>query len=127
MGIMDRDQLFEIIKSSFLFNFRTGNVMVDTFVTGMIIMMSTYLFNLTQQLVTRDWNLMKLAWSWCTFKQTSCIVISGKKLQGSNKSRLEYSTNFFAILHQIKKLDCVYSQIHQLSEVPIQEPSDVNY
>ena len=68
-----------------------------------------------------------LVWSWCTFKQTSCIVISGKKLQGSNNTRLEYSTNFFAILHQIKKLDCVSSQIHQLSEVPIQEPSDVNY
>merc|ERR1712082_449036 len=122
MGIMDRDQLFEMIKSSFLFNFRTGNVMVDTFVTGTIIMMSTYLFNLTQQLVTQDWNLMRLAGSWCSLKQTSSIVISGKKLQGSNNTRLEYSTNFFAILHQIKKLDCVSSQIHQLSEVPIQEP-----
>ena len=55
------------------------------------------------------------------------IVISGKKLQGSNNTRLEYSTNFFAILHQIKKLDCVNSQIHQLSEVPIQVPSDVDY
>ena len=124
---MDRDQLLEIIKSSFLFNFRTGNVVVDTFVTGMIIMMSTCLFNLTQRLVTEDWNLIRLAWIWCSFKKTSSIVISGKKLQGSNNTRLEYSTNFFAILHQIKKLDCVSSQIHQLSEVPIQEPSDVNY
>ncbi|MCP3680329.1 MAG: AAA family ATPase [Gammaproteobacteria bacterium] len=70
---------------------------------------------------------MMSAWFWCSFKQTSSIVISGKKLQGSNNTRLEYSTNFFAILHQIKKLDCVSSQIHQLSEVPIQEPSGVSY
>ena len=116
-----------MIKSSFLFNFRTGNVIVDTFLTGMIIMLSTYLFNLTQRLVTGDLDLMRLVRFWNSFKQTSSIVISGKKLQGSNNTRLEYSTNFFAILHQIKKLDCVISQIHQLSEVPIQVPSDVNY
>ena len=124
---MVRDQMLEMIKSSFLFNFRTGNVMVDTFLTGIIIMLSTYLFNLTQRLVTGDCYLMRLTRSWYSFKQTSCIVVSGKKLQGSNNTRLEYSTNFFAILHQIKKLDCVSSQIHQLSEVLIQEPSDVAF
>ena len=90
-------------------------------------MLSTYLFNLTQRLVTGDLDLMRLDRFWYSFKQTSSIVISGKKLQGSSNTRLEYSTNFFAILHQIKKLDCVSSQIHQLSEVPIQVPSDVNY
>merc|ERR1712082_208694 len=74
-----------------------------------------------------DWGLMRLVRFWYSFKQTSSIVISGKKLQGSNNTRLEYSTNFFAILHQIKKLDCVSSQIHQLSEVPIQEPSGLSY
>ena len=114
--------MFEMIKSSFLFNFRMGNVMVDTFVTGMIIMMSPYLFNLTHRLVTGDWNLMRLAWIWCSFKHTSSIVISGKKLQGSKNTRLEYS-----IPHQLKKLDCVSSHIHKLSEVPKQEPSEVNY
>ena len=124
---MDRDQILEMIKSSFLFNFRTGNVIVDTFLTGMIIMLSTYLFNVTQRLVIGDLDLMRLARMWYSIKQISSIVISGKKLQGSNSTRLEYSSNFFAILHQIKKLDCVSSQIHQLSEVPIQEPSDVNY
>merc|ERR1712013_742161 len=39
----------------------------------------------------------------------------------------EYSTNFFAILYQIKKLDCVKADIHELSEVPIQEPTEVSY
>merc|ERR1712183_959029 len=55
------------------------------------------------------------------------IVISGRKLQGSHQTRLEYSTNFFAILHQIKKLDCVEADIRELSEVPIQEPDQVSY
>ena len=109
---MDRDQTLEMIKSSFLFNLRTGNVIVDTFLTGMIIMLSTYLFNLTQRLVSGDFDLMRLARLWYSFKQTSSIVISGKKLQGSNNTRLEFSINFFAILHPIKKLDCVSSQIH---------------
>jgi hypothetical protein len=45
---------------------------------------------------------------------------SGKKVQGEHNTRLEYSTNFFAVLHQIKKLDCVSCDIFQLSEVPIQ-------
>ena len=58
---MDREQLFEMIKSSFLFNFRTGNVMVDTFMTGMVIILSTYLVNLTQRLVTGNFDLMSLA------------------------------------------------------------------
>ena len=124
---MDRDQLFEMIKSSFLFNFRTGNVMVDTFMTGMVIILSTYLFNLTQQLVTGEWDLMRFVRFWSSFKKNSNIVISGKKVHGANNTRLEYSTNFFAILHQIKKLDCVCSQIHQLSEVPIQDPGDMDY
>ena len=57
---MDRDQTLEIINSSFLFNFRTGNVIVDTFLTGMIIMLSIYLFNLTLRLVTGDFDLMRL-------------------------------------------------------------------
>jgi hypothetical protein len=48
-----------------------------------------------------------------------CVFV-GKKVQGEHNTRLEYSTNFFAVLHQIKKLDCVSSDIFQLSEVPIQ-------
>ena len=47
-----------------------------------------------------------------------CLL--GKKVQRADSTRLEYSTNFFAVLHQIKKLNCVESGILQLSEVPIQ-------
>ena len=50
--MMERDQLLEMIKSSFLFYLPTDNVMVDMFMTGIIIILSTDLFNLTQRLVT---------------------------------------------------------------------------
>ena len=121
---MDQTQILETLKSNFLFNFRTGNVMVDTFVTGIIIMLSTYLLNMSNNLFNFDWN------SWFSnlnLKREARIVISGRKLQGSHQTRLEYSTNFFAILHQIKKLDCVEADIRELSEVPIQEPDQVSY
>merc|ERR1711936_395795 len=121
---MDQTQILETLKSNFLFNFRTGNVMVDTFVTGIIIMLSTYLLNMSNNLFNFDWN------SWfnnLNLKREARIVISGRKLQGSHQTRLEYSTNFFAILHQIKKLDCVEADIRELSEVPIQEPDQVSY
>lgn len=118
--------MVETLKSSFLFNFRTGNVMIDTFVTGLIIMISTYLFNLSQQIITGSWDLSWLA-KWYKKKTKSKIIISGRKLQGADNTRLEYSTNFFAILRQIKKLDSVTSEIRELSEIPIQDPGDVDY
>ena len=52
---MDQTQILETLKSNFLFNFRTGNVMVDTFVTGIIIMLSTYLLNMSNNLFNFDW------------------------------------------------------------------------
>jgi len=121
---MDQAQILETLKSNFLFNFRTGNVMVDTFVTGLIIMLSTYLLNVANNLFKMDWE----DWfgRWIPSREAR-IVISGRKLQGSHQTRLEYSTNFFAILHQIKKLDCVDAEIMELSEVPIQEPDEVSY
>jgi len=117
--------MIETLKSSFLFNFRTGNLIIDTFLTGLIIMLSTYIFNLINNLF-KNWNWDLLA-DWYSSKRQATIIISGKKLQGADSTRLEYSTNFFAILYKIKKLDCAKADITQLSEIPIQEPTDVNY
>merc|ERR1711997_104332 len=64
---------------------------------------------------------------WLTGKSVSKITISGKKLQGTDSTRLQYSTNFFAVLYQIKKLNCVNSEITELSEVPVEEPDGVSY
>ena len=100
--------------------------MIDTVVTGFIIMLTTYVFNLFNGIFkNREWE--KLFRSWCSEEKKSKIVISGKKLQGTDNTRLIYSTNFFAVLYQIKKLDCVGANIRELSEVPIQEPTDVSY
>merc|ERR1712061_333084 len=123
---MDQHQTLETIKSSFLFNFRTGNVMVDTLVTGIIIMLSTYLLNIFNTLISKL-DLSELSRKWISGKSQSKITISGKKLQGTNSTRLQYSTNFFAVLYQIKKLNCVSSQISELSEVPVEEPDGVSY
>merc|ERR1711970_1103951 len=88
-------------------------------------MMSTYIFNMINNIFKNcDWSNM---FKWYTIKDKARIVVSGKKLQGQDNTRLEYSTNFFAILYQIKKLDCVKADIHELSEVPIQEPTEVSY
>jgi len=122
---MDQHQTLETIKSSFLFNFRTGNVMIDTMVTGLIIMLSTYLLNMFNTLISKL-DLSELTKNW-SGKSVSKITISGKKLQGTNSTRLQYSTNFFAVLYQIKKLNCVSSEITELSEVPVEEPDNVSY
>jgi len=121
---MDEAQVLETLKSSFLFNFRTGNVMVDTMVTGHIILLSTYILNFFKSLFDKDW--ISLLGNWKEARESK-IVISGRKLQGNRDTRLEYSTNFFAILHQIKKLNCVEAEIRELSEVPIQKPDCVSY
>merc|ERR1711953_164497 len=113
---MDQHQTLETIKSSFLFNFRTGNVMIDTMVTGVIIMLSTYLLNIFNNLFSK-FDINYLTKIWLTGKSVSKITISGKKLQGTNSTRLQYSTNFFAVLYQIS----------ELSEVPVEEPDGVSY
>merc|ERR1711936_1177017 len=123
---MDQHQTLETIKSSFLFNFRTGNVMIDTMVTGLIIMLSTHLLNVFNSLIGKL-DFSELANRWMSGRSQSKITISGKKLQGTNSTRLQYSTNFFAVLYQIKKLNCVSSQISELSEVPVEEPDGVSY
>ena len=84
---MEKEQILETLKSSFLFNFRTGNVMVDTFVTGLIIMFSTYLFNLGSDLCK---NLDYKHWlRWYRVKDRAQITISGRKLQGADNTRLD--------------------------------------
>jgi len=120
---MDTNQITETIKSSFIYNFRTGNVMLDTVLTGLIIMFTTQIINFISNFFRMDF------WTyWEGLKSNdSKIIITGKKVQGMHSTRLEYSTNFFAVLHQIKKLDCVVANIFQLSEVPIQEPDEARY
>ena len=48
-------------------------------------------------------------------------------MQGEQNTWLEYSTNFFALFHQIKQLDCANADICQLSEVPVQQLRQGSY
>merc|ERR1712047_176912 len=89
-------------------------------------MLSTYLLNIFNNLFSK-FDINYLTKIWLTGKSVSKITISGKKLQGTNSTRLQYSTNFFAVLYQIKKLNCVTSEISELSEVPVEEPDGVSY
>lgn len=83
---MDQHQILETLKSSFLFNFRTGNVMIDTMVTGIIIMLSTYFLNIFNTLISKL-DFSELSRRWMSGKSQSKITISGKKLQGTNSTR----------------------------------------
>ena len=48
----------ETLKSSLLFNFRTGNIAIDTLITGLIICLSTYLINLASKIQNIDYHAL---------------------------------------------------------------------
>jgi hypothetical protein len=73
---MDPNQIMETMKSSFLFAFRTGNIVVDTLLTGIIIMLSTHLLNIANNMAS--WDIRNL-FAWANNKKVNKIVITGKK------------------------------------------------
>ena len=71
---MDSEKLMETVKSSFIYNFRTGNVVIDTMVTGLIIMFSSYLLTFVQKLLDMD---LTSLFHWIKYRHTAKIVITG--------------------------------------------------
>ena len=59
--------LQETLKSSMLFNFRTGNVVVDTLITGLVIYMTTYLMGRIGNISFSE--LKKMIYYWIGLKQ----------------------------------------------------------
>lgn len=116
------DYIMETLKSSLLFNFHTGNIVLDTFVTGFIICLSTYLMSMASKLQDIDIR----GWFSFLFESGSFneITICGKKMEGARSTKLNYSTTFHALLYQIKKLDCAVSNIFKLSEIQLDEDND---
>ena len=117
------DYILQTLKSSLLFNFHTGNAVFDTFVTGLIICLSTYLMSFAAKL--QDFEFRE----WFTFLLGDTdpyneITISGKKMEGAHSTKCNYSTTFHALLYQIKKLDCAASKISKLSEIQLDEYDD---
>jgi len=120
----------ETLKSSLLFNFRTGNVMIDTFMTGMIICLSTYLMTLASRIQEIDWmDLLKKIFG-PKIDPTpepliNKITISGKKVESGYSQH--YSDTFLALIYRIKKLNCVESDISELSEIRMDGQKEYDY
>jgi len=108
--------LQETLKSSFLFNFRTGNVVVDTIITGLVIYMTTYLMGAISHFRYIDWKEKICCWLGFN-KGVREIVVSSKSGQNIIGHRGTYSPLFNAVMHHIKKLDCDESEIIKLSEI----------
>ena len=73
---MDAQSLMETMKSSFLFSFRTGNLVMDTLITGIIIMCSSYLLTIAQKLSSLDLVAMM---RWIKYRSSASIIITGHK------------------------------------------------
>ena len=116
--------LQETIKSCFLFNFRTGNVVIDTFITGFVIYISTYLMGLAGRFNFFNWIQNLFSRNDIKEEQTRRILVSSKtsKSQLNSHAVLEGNNSvlFNAILHQIKKLDCDKANIFEMSEISVQ-------
>ena len=114
----------ETLKSSLLFNFRTGNVAIDTIITGLIICLSTYLINLAYKIQSIDY--ITIFNNWFGKKQgpdplKNTIIVSGKEEDGCR------SDAFLALMYRIKKLDCAASNISQMSEIRIKDKNTFDY
>ena len=114
---MNQGVILETIKSSFLFNFRTGIVIVDTLITGLVIVVTTHLLNLVTSNSSR---LVQIWQQWLRRGSSRAkITITGKNIQGRDSTNLLYSVNFMAVLARIKNLNCDMADITELSEVPV--------
>lgn len=118
--------LQETLKSSFLFNFRTGNVVVDTIITGLVIYLTTYLMGVISHLSYIDWKEKICRWLGFDKKGWREIVVSSKSGQYVNGCRGAFSPLFNAVLHHIKNLNCDESEIVKLSEIFMPSTSKIN-
>ena len=115
--------LQETLKSSMLFNFRTGNVVVDTLITGLVIYMTTYLMGRIGNISFSELKKMIYHWIGLKEKRWKKIIISSKSSQSQLGHGGNLSPLFNAVLHRIKQIDCDNSEIIELSEILIQNKS----
>lgn len=112
----------ETLKSSLLFNFRTGNVAFDTIITGLIICLSTYLINFASRIQTIDYHALFVKWFGKAEEPeplVNSITVSGKKDDDGYRS-----DTFLALIYRIKNLNCATSEISQLSEIRVDDEYD---
>ncbi|XP_014672608.1 PREDICTED: protein HYPER-SENSITIVITY-RELATED 4-like, partial [Priapulus caudatus] len=112
---MDMGHAVETLKNSFLFQFRTGNVVVDTIITAAIVCLTTYLLMLPSHL---GW--LPEAWRRLRLRNRHQLMIEGRKItQGPYHSRLFYSTTFLALLHEIKSMRAAAAGVTEMTEIDV--------
>jgi len=103
-----------IMENQFQFSFRTGNVIIDTMIAGMLITTISYLFSIVRNTCINQEFLLSLFGI-----RYNKIIISGKPSKKNPKNEMEeadFSIRFKAILHQIRLAGYSRSGVHQLVE-----------
>eukprot|EP00092_Neocalanus_flemingeri_P035709 GFUD01038880.1.p1 GENE.GFUD01038880.1~~GFUD01038880.1.p1 ORF type:complete len:628 (+),score=164.89 GFUD01038880.1:60-1943(+) len=111
---MDLFNIQRILEHQFQFSFRTGNVILDTMLAGLILTATTYLFSSLRNVsMNYDYFLSLLGINY------NKIIIKGKPIKMDPKNDMEkadFSIKFKAILHQVKLSGYSNSGVHQLVE-----------
>ena len=106
----------ETLKFQLLQSFRTGNLILDTMIAGLIISCSGYIFDRLRLLVNIPLCLSYLG-DFILGRKTHEIIIRGQKIQTGSATRNEFSQKFKAVLHKVKKLDFKEADINKIEEV----------
>ena len=106
----------ETLKFQLLHSFRTGNLLVDTLVAGIIITCSSYIFDRLRLIVNIPLSLSCLV-DFVLRRKTTEIVIRGEKIRTGTSTRSEFSEKFKAVLHQVKNLDFKEAGIDKIEEI----------
>ena len=106
----------ETLKFQLLHSFRTGNLMVDTLVAGIIITCSSYIFDRLRLILNIPLSLSCLV-DFVLRRKTTEIVIRGEKIRTGTSTRSEFSEKFKAVLHQVKNLDFKEAGIDKIEEI----------
>ena len=106
----------ETLKFQLLQSFRTGNLILDTILAGLIISCSGFIFDRLRLLINFPLNLSSLK-DLILRRKTHEIVIRGQKIQTGTATRNEFSQKFKAVLHQVKNLDFKEADINKIEEV----------
>ena len=114
---MSGDIGLETLKFQLLQGFRTGNIILDTMIAGLVISCSGYIFERLRLLFNIPMDLSGLVDS-VLRRKTHEIIIRGRKTQtGQQDTKNEFSQRFMAVLHQVKKLDFKEADIEKIEEV----------
>ena len=112
----------EALKFQLLQSFRTGNIILDTIIAGLIISCSGYIFDQLRLLIKTPWNLSGLL-DFVLGRKTHEIVIRGQKIQRGTDVKNEFSDMFMAVLHKVKKLDFKEADINRIEAMESSEGS----